>query len=308
MECRLEDDGPCPSWVPDWSIQPGNVPGNGAITVQSASSQFLSWHDEPQPGVLRVMGVRISSVKQRHELFNSQLFRAKHVLAKVRRLLLVLEKDKQYKAESYGRILFGRPMGDDDDPLFHRRPNARASTDFLEHILSSHQFQDEDTQAGVHYQLLVTIFTVLRGAQVIQTTDGQLGVALDQARAGDEVYCVLGCCAPLLLRPLRDGTFRVVGPCIVDGVANGEAFLGPLPTNFRRMITATAFSDRTPVFRNTLTGETTYEDPRLRSLRLNPEDLDAFREYLAERPFRGIYVDPEIVRESGADLRCFDLV
>jgi hypothetical protein len=44
---------------------------------------------------------------------------------------------------------------------------------------------------------------------------------------------LLGSDLPVLLRPTAFGAFRVVGPCFVHGLMDGEALLGPMPSPWK---------------------------------------------------------------------------
>lgn len=41
---------------------------------------------------------------------------------------------------------------------------------------------------------------------------------------------------PLVLRPEGSDDYKVVGECYIHGIINGEAFLGPMPSNWRCVI------------------------------------------------------------------------
>jgi hypothetical protein len=57
---------------------------------------------------------------------------------------------------------------------------------------------------------------------MIMTTKGYLGMALDAVRAGDCIFVLLGCSMPMVLRPVDDGRYRVVGEIYVHGIMEGE--------------------------------------------------------------------------------------
>ena len=95
---------------------------------------------------------------------------------------------------------------------------------------------------------------------------------------GDIVVLPLGCIAPLLLRPTTvEGQFEVVDECYVQGVMNGEAVLGPLPSDWKRQIRVDIHGLKVPYFKNTKTGETSPEDPRLGPLPSEWERMDIVR-------------------------------
>lgn len=68
----------------------------------------------------------------------------------------------------------------------------------------------------------------------------------------------------MLVRPLPNGEFNVVGACYTCGISYGEALLGQLPDDFKRvhqLVEATGAWK--PVFSNSTTGEVTRFDPRV---------------------------------------------
>ena len=69
----------------------------------------------------------------------------------------------------------------------------------------------------------------------IITEEGYVGMAPQTANPGDRIVVFLGCQSPLVLRPRGDGGYLVVGEAYVHGLMTGEAFLGPLPTNWQRV-------------------------------------------------------------------------
>lgn len=64
--------------------------------------------------------------------------------------------------------------------------------------------------------------TLTAGYYFCRTTEGRLGWAAPHSRPGDMIYVVLGSKSPHLLRPQKDGTFKLIGQCYVQGIMNGE--------------------------------------------------------------------------------------
>lgn len=73
----------------------------------------------------------------------------------------------------------------------------------------------------------------------------------------------MGADYPFVLRSLEGKTDpQVIGPCYISGLMSGEALLGPLPSNQKRVgkIISNAICN---CFLNDRTGQIIYEDPRL---------------------------------------------
>lgn len=75
-----------------------------------------------------------------------------------------------------------------------------------------------------------------RNRSLVVTDQGQLGLAPLWVKPGDEIYVVLGCRLPLLLRPAQRGAFQVVGPGFFPQFDDGTVILGPLPEGIRKTI------------------------------------------------------------------------
>ena len=139
---------------------------------------------------------------------------------------------------------------------------------------------------------------------------------------GDIVCVLLGCEAPMLLRPQLYGKYAIVGECCVHGLHDGASLLGPLPHPWRVQV----FEDSTGslcIYRyfNADTGELSDEDPRLDPL---PEEWEKLEiERTADDP--GIFKNfrnkitgeimnadprllPEALKTRGVDMQTFTLI
>jgi hypothetical protein len=86
------------------------------------------------------------------------------------------------------------------------------------------------------------------------------------AQQGDEVWVVIGCQSPLLLRPTSGG-YQLVGPCYHPMFGLREAILGPIPPGWTVETEFTPHGDRF-WFRNDSEQISTRADPRLGELPL----------------------------------------
>jgi hypothetical protein len=86
-------------------------------------------------------------------------------------------------------------------------------------------------------------------------------------QSGDLVYNILGVESPMILRPVSNGNFLIVGPCIVHGLMNAEGILGTMPKGWDFILTRDrGYPEKCCVFINSATGQQTKEDPRLSPL------------------------------------------
>ncbi|KAI1368213.1 heterokaryon incompatibility protein-domain-containing protein [Xylaria arbuscula] len=101
------------------------------------------------------------------------------------------------------------------------------------------------------------------------SADKVVGSGSLMMQPGDVVAVLLGCCAPLVLRPHGE-TYKVVDDCYVHGFMEGQALLGPLERQFH-LQNLYYESGRRRAFVNTYTGACYLQDPRLRGIPLPSE-------------------------------------
>ncbi|CAO1599668.1 hypothetical protein XANCAGTX0491_003383 [Xanthoria calcicola] len=174
--------------------------------------------------------------------------------------------------------------------------------DELSRILD--QSGDKSTRSNVKTYLLDM---GLRSRKLFTTSDGYMGLAPMAATPGDQVSVLLGCPAPLVLRPTDDDCFKVVGYCYIHGYGDGEAFFGPLPAGWSRVYGKNCFC-----FIERSTGKKQFTDPRLGELpdgwRMTSDDGVQQRPWFLDLSTGNLTrVDPrksaEAIRARGVHLR-----
>lgn len=147
------------------------------------------------------------------------------------------------------------------------------------------------------------------GKSFIECTGGYVGVAPRSTKAGDEVFVVVGCQQPLVLRRQVGGgghRYAVVGECYVEGCARGEPLVGRLADEVGFMLKPSPTrAGLSRVFRNLQTGDVSREDPRLVRLGV---DLGRFRAQLADDCDDMLRVAPEELMARIDGLKKIDLV
>ncbi|KAI1270067.1 HET-domain-containing protein [Xylariaceae sp. FL1019] len=73
----------------------------------------------------------------------------------------------------------------------------------------------------------------LSDTSIFTTGEGYVGVTQTDVHKGDQIFVILGCDMPMVLRPVRPGYYQVVKDCFVTGFMDGEAVLGELPRKCR---------------------------------------------------------------------------
>ncbi len=149
---------------------------------------------------------------------------------------------------------------------------------------------------------------MIAGRSFLTTREGYMGLGPPGARKEDIICVFLGTRAPLMLRALEHGTYRVVGECFVLGLMAGEALLGPLPRQYRA--TPKFFPEigcYLIAYYNGETNKTESADPRLKGFPTHEEP--------SLRPCSYVHLDedqvlrkPEAFEILGAKLQDFDLV
>ncbi|KAI0469913.1 heterokaryon incompatibility protein-domain-containing protein [Xylariaceae sp. FL0804] len=82
---------------------------------------------------------------------------------------------------------------------------------------------DEEWLRGQIVKLMAYPLASCRGRRLLQTNLGLIGLGPPATRAGDTVAILRGSTVPFVLRPVDDGSWRLVGDSYVHGIMEGEA-------------------------------------------------------------------------------------
>jgi hypothetical protein len=322
VECHLHADLNFPSWAPDWS-KTSKIKNHRIMTFASSLALAQFEIDEIK-GVLRLAGVPVSTLEEVGPL-SDPLDNNANPLAYVKRICEM------------------------EDGLFNIRDNVKSNSEehFLQTVCVNHanlyyppsnDFPDlgqvkaiilelmrltnlvDDGTLLVHDNhvkgFLSQANSMLNGRRLSQTSLGLPALVPDSARSRDVVCVLLGCEAPMLLRPVgTTGNFRVVGQCFMPNIAHGEALLGPLPPHIRFVWATNIASGERWGFLDDRTGQYSRWDPRLDLL---PIDLEEGRRYLDQNKDKYIYsnLGVELLRQhgtswdgtKGVNMQFFDLI
>ncbi|KAI1074387.1 HET-domain-containing protein [Whalleya microplaca] len=305
QECQLREDRSCPSWVPDWSTRSNNSQLSLLGYSLFASAQIGRCHVISEAGAMNVMGISkavINDIQQIPDLWDLTGDKVLGVLFE----LLPKHQLNASLLESYARTFICNQHRESYVPNDQRRPYFDDARQIVLDMMSKKEYNlDSFSPENSVGKFLSTARKFMSNRIFFRTTSGYIGNAPAQAAIGDEVCVILGCDAPMLLRPCRNGRFLVVGDCFVDGLCQGEAILGPLPSNIQMVLVHVKRSDFAPGILDVASGEVSFEDPRLEFL---PVDLDNFRNNLVGNPHERLELDPIVLRECGVDLKCFCLI
>ncbi|GAP86905.1 putative ankyrin and het domain protein [Rosellinia necatrix] len=302
-QCQFSKSWNGPSWVPDWS---SNKLASKSLLRQPVFGMIKTAFKINGPQTLQVMGVFVSDVTEVKPLYpfptddSRQQLGFEVMLHRIR--LLMLDKtnplENTYPAgntymDAFVRTLCLNYFRDNYELGTHdERPSYQGVKDFLwKHVnqrVRPGYLSDED---GIAHDYISTICI---GKMFIRTANGLIGLAVQAVEPGDQIWTIFGCLQHLLLRPVGEGQYIVIGECFVSGYCNGEAVLGPLPPEIQQIFTVIG---RRPwwVYDDTSTGVRHYIDPRLRSLGV---DLTEYEQSLEQKRSEQESLDKKLLEED----------
>lgn len=262
--CELKNDGPTemPTWVPNWAETDAPKPlwNSGAACAKiEAVTRYQG------DRVLRAAGVvfaTVSSVlemtviKDYHEGFGQILRLAEQI-----RRLSGCCFECHSVIDAFCRTLCAN--------LFRNRYHPPAAScpsfnDSREAVLEIVRDQKCPSVIAANRRLYFDIvWASCQKRSFIITDEGHIGIAPKATKPGDRVCALLGCEMPLVLRTTSNLHFQVVGECYVDGMMDGEAFLGPVPDNYQPLFFRPDVKGGAYAFMNQQTGNIHYNDPRI---------------------------------------------
>lgn len=114
----------------------------------------------------------------------------------------------------------GFPPTSADDPTEVDGRTAKAAEPEEAHSLPASKIHKEDASAP-GYRRLVSRFR--RGRRVFRTEKSYFGNGMRTVEVGDQVWLLAGA---IVLRPLENGRYSLVGDAYVHGIMHGEAWYG----------------------------------------------------------------------------------
>lgn len=102
------------------------------------------------------------------------------------------------------------------------------SDEFRRHVEESHHIHEtywmynDTTTLDVRHKLMHDIRKVCRRRAFMLTTSGHPGIGPAMTQRGDKVVVLRGGSWPFILRPVNDGSYRIVGASYFQGMMDGE--------------------------------------------------------------------------------------
>lgn len=307
-QCQLFERFPPwsgPSWVPDWSTKVNFQKRHNTF----ASSQLRGWHTFPSPRILRVLGVSRTTVQDIRSIPRLDPHDWGLGSAFLRSLVDSSSSNTPYPSgctfiQAPSRTIVGGAIADFVYVQDGNYPTSRMAEETLKGILLGVPLKEEDYRVGTNAQrFFKRMDWGSSGNTFLWGSNGYIGVGPPTTKIGDEIFVIVGCQQPLILRrhPCRESGYFIVGECYVEGCARAEPLLGSLPNDIGLSVRA----GKKWCFRDLRSSELINEDPRLEDLEV---DLGEFRAQLAGDLQATLSVAPDVLLRRIAGLRYIDLV
>ncbi|KAH9905372.1 HET-domain-containing protein [Xylariomycetidae sp. FL2044] len=308
-----------PSWVPDWSQNvnrsTGHYLGYSSSGISAARANHMS------PDSLQVVGLPFTRIESVGEELTGRQFSS---LADTLRTIGIkhLQESKYPPGgtllEAYVRALVADVTND-------RLPGLGYPTlkEVIEELAIPTVVDGAFTGGGLPGFWTAAVERWLYNHRLFKAGNSYIGTICGKPEPGDEIFVILGCDVPMVLRPTQNGEYAVIGDCYVHGIMDDEAVLGGLPHPWRVLVKDDANGLMKARYYNDDTGDETSEDPRLAEVLLPPEWEPIDREWTTADPLyckwfkhreTGEVINsdprlfPEALRERGVPLKTITLV
>lgn len=288
------------TWVPDWSRENTH---SYRMYAQMASSNLSAWYSNPWGNVLKVVGASAAVVREVEPIGHPAGYDDVGICRWIHHFL--------YDKDLTGNYITGDSMITAYAKILVCNRHSQESSKESHHTLKIAVAVVEKLSTGIPKtgdintfdRRILSLMDVMQGKKFIVCEDGHIGLTPPATEPGDQVCTVLGCNVLLMLRPTADG-FIVVGPCFVLGFTDGEALMGPLPTNIRVANMSVGGRYRMG-FIDELDETLSLLDPRLDKLDL---DLTELKQRLADGAYGTVRIEPEELKRCGVNVQYFDLI
>ncbi|KAH8592667.1 heterokaryon incompatibility protein-domain-containing protein [Bisporella sp. PMI_857] len=308
-----------PTWVPNWSIPRTSV----RLAGWCGGSESLA-ATEFKDGELSVTGVSVTSIKLVVPFYKWNNF-VNHRMQELKRVLSRCGFTNQFvygsdQIRAICETLCSNTFSDSHRPRNPEFPTLQAAERVVRRILNSQYdtFAPIDSTGELNFLLRAKIACDGRAFVILE--NGHVGLAPSSAQVGDIMTVMLGFDPAMVLRPVQNGTYKVVGEGYCQGVMSGEALLGPLPGNFRIMRNYHKSGGLKWAYHDSDAGLLHVEDPRLGPLpaawtRRGHKATSKWTWYVNDETgeeFKHQRGDPRLtptaLKEMGVDLKVFRLV
>ncbi|KAL8646965.1 MAG: hypothetical protein Q9226_006629, partial [Calogaya cf. arnoldii] len=221
-----------PSWVPDFSKSriSNPIPVARCCFGSKASAEYAG------NGLLEVTGINVADISDITKI-EERAHTANLELA-IRSLIGTVNFRASYldgsdMLDAVCRTLCMDFLADNFTPALEKHPTLEMASQYIRRL--SH-----DSTAEAQPSYLSRVKYYMKGRYFFTTKQGYIGLLPEAGKRGDQVYVILGCQSPLLLRRMESGNMVVIGECYIHALMTGDALLGTLPPNwqFSRILNA----------------------------------------------------------------------
>ncbi|KAH8665950.1 heterokaryon incompatibility protein-domain-containing protein [Tricladium varicosporioides] len=304
-----------PTWVPNWSIPRTSV----RLTGWCGSSESLAI-TEFKDGELNVTGVSVTAIKLAVPFYKWNNFVGDR-MRELRRVLSCCGFTNQLDYNSTQiRAICETLCGNNFEESYQPRKSGCSTLKEAEGVVRKVINSPHDSFGFIgdtgKLDFLLRASVSCNGRAFVILENGHVGLAPSSAQVGDIMTVMLGFDPAMILRPNKNGTYKVVGEGYCQGVMSGEALLGPLPGNFRVVEKRHKSGWITWAYHDDDSGLTHVEDPRLGPLpaawkRKTHNSMKRWTWYVNDETgeeFKHQNGDPRltptVLKEMGVDLKC----
>ena len=264
--CEMRDKASItPSWIPDFSVP---RLANGLMDHFASCQSRAKWEYQREREILRCRGVNIGTVLRCYDISMSKTF--KQALQNISQFILSNYDTEDGKAlEIFCRTLCDNSFKDRlDNPTFL---DIRQAVDLVQKAIRTERAEGLDAALieggdGLRYFLNFANYN-MNGRLIFAMDGNKFGVGPAATELSDLIVVFTGCNSPIVLRPMHNGAYRIVGECYIHEYMSGEALLGPLPDVYKLYVNVDESGAEKYSFINQKSGETRLKDPRLDFLR-----------------------------------------
>ncbi|KAI1269257.1 HET-domain-containing protein [Xylariaceae sp. FL1019] len=257
-----------PTWLPNWRYHSMSwALANLGFCSSSFSAAQVAYHDS---GCLTVTGTKLATVSEAGSKFAGG-FVCTDLANRLNERNLCRLKETRYPTgetvlDAYLRSCMADRFADRFPGMLAKGyVTYQSFRDTIIELASmdEQEMTDSAFEASVSSQVRTTADFMVNGI-LFTLSNNYIGMSYAPVSQGDEVFVVLGCDVPMILRPFPHGkSYQVVGACYVHGMMYGEALLGNLQHPWVVQVTAEEDGQWRCYFKNMETDLLTLEDPRL---------------------------------------------
>ena len=307
---RKGESAEMPTWVPNWDIANAAVPlpGDGKANGHSVARVV-----HKGGGILNVTGVISATITAAQETRLHDKY-PKTITDEIRRLAPINCEEIRYISggtllDALTSTLCVNSFSATTRPPTTRSAGFEQSREVVRSILQNKTLPPRYFPSADEVKYIDSVLTFAEGRSFITTKEGYVGLAPKATKPGDQVSVLLGCTAPLILRPIATSEsgqlqYKVLGECHVHGLQDGEAFLGPLPNRWQRVrlwdqdCYRLAHVDK-------VSGKHQYRDPRLEDGDWDMAEREVIRFHDGST---SLEITPNFLKRRGINVQNLDLI